>query len=102
MLVRWREKISYWELSYTLPVGIGVSAIMSFQYIALTNRAPESSASIITSYYLAQQIGALVGTYSSSGLFRVIFRGRLSVYLGNSSEAQNVRHWFPCFGEAVC
>ena len=95
ILVRWRENISHWELSYTVLVGAGISALMSFQYIALSNRVPDSSASIITSYYLAQQIGTLVGTASSNGLFRVVFRRRLSVHLGESSEAQKVRHWFP-------
>ena len=92
ILIRWRFAPYHWELGYTMPIGAGVGALFSLQYLALSIRAGDGnkSASIITTYYLSQQIGATIGTASSTSVFRMVYVRRLLAHLGESPKARHV------------
>lgn len=92
ILIRWRMAPYHWEMSYTMPIGAGLGALFSLQYLALSIRAGDGnkSASIITTYYLSQQIGATIGTALSTSVFRVVYIRRLLAHLGNSSKVRHV------------
>lgn len=87
---RWRIGVHNWEVIYILIAAMGISALYSTQFVALSVRLRESSASIVTSYHLCQQIGTVVGTACTTGFSRIAFRNRLIDHLGDSNAAKQV------------
>lgn len=61
--IRWCYFDPYiWELMYPFPFGIGMGILFSTQFVALSAESPGSYvARLITTYYLLQQIGSVVG-----------------------------------------
>ncbi|GME30695.1 Major facilitator superfamily [Neofusicoccum parvum] len=77
------------ELSYIFVVGVAFGWTLSAQFIGMSRFTPRRfSAEGITAYYLAQQVGSILGTNVAAKLLRNILRGKLkgalpSEYLGD-------------------
>lgn len=87
---RWRIGVHNWEVIYIILPAMGISALYSTQFVALSVRLREASASIVTSYHLCQQIGTVLGTACTTGFARIAFRNRLVHHLGDSTTAQQI------------
>lgn len=90
ILIRWRWKPHRWEIGYILLQGLGTQAIYASQFMAMSVRATGKSASVITTYYLCQQIGAILGSAGFNALFRTLFQNRLMKNLADTSNAREV------------
>lgn len=91
-MIRWCYFDPYiWELIYPFPYGIGLGILFSTQFVALSAEAPEKySARLITTYYLLQQIGSVVGVAVSAWLIQSSFASGLKDLLGESERGMKV------------
>lgn len=76
---------------YILFATLGVGALLTTQFMALSASIPNSkSGTIIAVYYMAQQIGIVLGTTLSSSLCRRVFENNLWKNLETTPDAANV------------
>lgn len=89
--LRWRYRVSFWELSYVF-VGVTAMAVgFSAQFVELCASAPEGhSATVITIYYLCQQLGFILTVTVTATLSRRLFENALLRDLGTNAEARKV------------
>lgn len=79
---------------YILFATLGVGALLTTQFMALSASIPNSkSGTIIAVYYMAQQIGIVLGTTLSSSLCRRVFENNLWKNLETTPDAANVSIW---------
>lgn len=97
------------EWLYSVPAGLGLGAVLACTFTGLavvTDPSVQSTA--ICLYYLAQQIGGILGTTVSALALHSTFRDALLVALHNLPDSQQVRPppaprrignwpWGPCF-----
>lgn len=90
-LLRWPNGPSPWEMVYILFATLGIGALLTTQFMALSASIPRSkSGTIIAVYYMAQQIGIVLGTTLSSSLCRRVFENNLWKNLETTPDAANV------------
>ncbi|KAJ5919892.1 hypothetical protein N7454_009727 [Penicillium verhagenii] len=76
---------SLWELVYDFGHGVGLGILFSTQFVALSAHSPKDYvARLITTYYLMQQIGTVVGVSVTAWLVRSNFANALQTkFAGN-------------------
>lgn len=85
--LRWRHGTNFWESLYTFPAGLSFGMILSTQFIGLSASAPKRQiATAVSTYYLSQQVGILVGVGASAAMLRMDFRKTLLRQLENYSD----------------
>ena len=90
-MIRWPQGPQLWELVYLVIHAIGHTGIITTLFVAISVAAPKSSgAGPITTYYLAQQIGMVVGVTATSVFTRAVFRNDLLVKLAMEPNATEV------------
>lgn len=92
ILIRWSFfKPSGYELLYTFIFGFGISMTLSAQFVTLSSNVPEKSvATAITSYYLFQQVGIMIGVGLTQCMQHLIFRKRLEADIGKNADGNEV------------
>lgn len=89
--LRWVQNISAWESLYIFPVGLSFGLILSAQFVWLSANAPKSqTAMAVSSYYLCQQVGTVLGVGTSTLLIQKDFYRRLLEALGDISHKKQV------------
>lgn len=79
------------ELAYPFGQGVGLGILFSTQFVALSAHSPKDfSARLITTYYLMQQIGAVVGVSVTSWLIRSSFAISLENEFGVTPDGMSV------------
>lgn len=98
--LRWRHGTNLWESLYTFPAGLSFGMILSTQFIGLSASAPKpQTATAVSTYYLSQQVGILVGVGASAAILRMDFRKTLLRQLENYSDRDwvsdplSILHW---------
>ncbi|KAJ5609315.1 hypothetical protein N7528_009882 [Penicillium herquei] len=92
IMIRWCFFTIYtWELIYSFPYGIGLGILFSTQFVELSAYSPEDySARLITTYYLMQQIGSVVGVSVTAGVIRSFFGSGLKTIFGGDVEGMRM------------
>jgi hypothetical protein len=90
-----------WELFYSFFFSWGLGMTLSAQFVGLSASTPEAfAATSITSYYLFQQAGTMIGITMTTVLQHLVFKEKLEAAIGESPEDLNVRKHlflFKCF-----
>ena len=87
--LRWRGPINVWESLYILPAAMGVGLLNSSQFIGLSATAQkEQLATTISTFFLSQQLGMMIGASVSAALLRNVFRSSLVKMLGSRQDEQ--------------
>lgn len=67
-----------WESLYILPAAMGIGLLNSSQFIGLSAAVQKAQlASTISTFFLSQQIGMMIGAGGSAALLRTVFRASL-------------------------
>lgn len=83
--LRWRGAINVWESLYILPAAMGVGLLNSSQFIGLSAAVQRSQlATTISTFFLSQQLGMMVGAATSAALLKSIFRSGLVRLIGDN------------------
>lgn len=92
IIVRWSVFEPFmWELIYTATAGFGATMSCSAQFVALSSAVSEKQITVaITSYYLFQQIGNMIGIALTQPLQRLLFEKLLGKKIGTDLEAAKV------------
>ncbi|KAI1916883.1 hypothetical protein LOZ61_000785 [Ophidiomyces ophidiicola] len=76
--LRWVHKTSAWEALYVFPAGLSFGLVLSAQFVWLLANAPKSHISTaVSSYYLCQEVGMVLGVGTSTLLMQQDFYRRL-------------------------
>jgi MFS family permease len=68
----------YWELLFTIIMGVGMGGFFSVTFVGLSASIPSHmSATAMTAYYLAQQLGMMMGVSATSVTCRMVFKAYL-------------------------
>ncbi|GAB1195679.1 hypothetical protein APSETT444_004941 [Aspergillus pseudonomiae] len=87
IFIRWRNGCYLWELVYLLPNGMAIGILFTTQFIGMSLGVPsESLTTCITTYYLAQQSGNIIGPAANVAVVQRIFMGRLEKNLNQWDE----------------
>ncbi|KOS44565.1 hypothetical protein ACN38_g4503 [Penicillium nordicum] len=95
IIVRWSVFEPFmWELIYTATAGFGATMSCSAQFVALSSAVSEKQITVaITSYYLFQQIGNMIGIALTQPLQRLLFEKLLGKKIGTDLEAaKTIKH----------
>jgi hypothetical protein len=80
-----------WEISYGFFAWVGMGMTLSSQFVALSASKPEQNAAAsVTTYYLVQQIGFMMGITLSKALLSREIERRLMFALRNEVERNQV------------
>lgn len=92
--IRWPQGPSTWELLYTFCSGIGIGGLFATLFIGISASIPKNmSATAITSYYMSQQLGMILGVTLAAAACRRTFEAQLFRKLGAYPEAfQSIKH----------
>lgn len=94
-LVRWPQGPYPWEVCYLAIQGFGFMAFNAAFFVAISVSVPrDSGASAVTSYYLAQQMGILVGVNSTAAVTRSMFKNHLKRNLDLKPMANKVCQYY--------
>ncbi|KAK1147202.1 hypothetical protein N8T08_001941 [Aspergillus melleus] len=89
IFARWRDGCSIPEIFYLFPNGFVAGVLFSTQFIGMSFGAPKGCLeSCITTYYLFQQLGLIIGPASGVAVVQRIFGSRLSQNLEGLPEKQ--------------
>ncbi|KAJ5649569.1 uncharacterized protein N7484_003292 [Penicillium longicatenatum] len=84
------------ELVYPFCCGVGLGILFSTQFVALSAHSPQAyTARLITTYYLMQQIGSVMGVSVTSWLIRSSFANGLENEFGVTPEGMRVSELCP-------
>ncbi|KAB8202937.1 major facilitator superfamily domain-containing protein [Aspergillus parasiticus] len=87
IFIRWRNGCHLWEVVYLLPNGIAIGILFTTQFIGMSLGAPnENLTTCITTYYLAQQLGNIIGPAANVGVVQRVFMGKLKKNLNGWEE----------------
>ncbi|KAJ5896619.1 uncharacterized protein N7473_006018 [Penicillium subrubescens] len=76
-----------WELFYSFFFSWGLGMVLSAQFVGLSASTPEAfAATSITSYYLFQQAGTMIGITVTTVLQHLVFKEKLEAKIGESPE----------------
>ncbi|OKP11188.1 hypothetical protein PENSUB_3210 [Penicillium subrubescens] len=92
ILIRWTiYQPQMWEISYGFFAWVGMGMTLSSQFVALSASKPEQNAAAsVTTYYLVQQIGFMMGITLSKALLSREIERRLMFALRNEVERNQV------------
>jgi preprotein translocase subunit SecF len=77
-MLRWSQEPKLWELGYLSIHAVGHTGIITTLFVAISVSVPKNAGSgAITSYYLAQQVGMVVGVTATAVITRKVFRNDL-------------------------
>ncbi|KAJ6187600.1 Major facilitator superfamily domain general substrate transporter [Penicillium mononematosum] len=83
----WRSSASYLSLIPVFLVGTGMAGLFTTQFVALSARSRGGHArATITAYYLAQQLGLIIGVTTSAKIVRTLFANDLRRTLHGLSQ----------------
>jgi len=83
--LRWRGAINAWESLYILPAAMGVGLLNSSQFIGLSAAVQKAQlATTISTFFLSQQLGMMIGAATSAALLKSMFRSALVKSFGDS------------------
>ena len=92
-MLRWRGHINVWESLYIFPASLGVGMLNSSQFTGLAASVEKSQlATAVSTFYLSQQIGLMMGASGSAALLRKTFRDALEVNLSGFTDAEKVNN----------
>ncbi|ODM23071.1 hypothetical protein SI65_00660 [Aspergillus cristatus] len=78
IFVSWRAGCSPWELLYLFPNGMFIGALFTTQFVGMSMGVPkENLSTCITTYYLCQQLGCIIGPATNVALVQRIFGEKL-------------------------
>ncbi|KDE85424.1 putative transporter [Aspergillus oryzae 100-8] len=87
IFIRWRNGCHLWEVVYLLPNGIAIGILFTTQFIGMSLGAPnESLTTCITTYYLAQQLGNIIGPAMNVAVVQRVFMRKLEKNLNGWEE----------------
>lgn len=87
----WRSSASYLSLIPVFFVGTGMAGLFTTQFVALSARSRGGHArTTITAYYLAQQLGLIIGVTTSATIVRTLFANDLRRSLHGVSQIDEV------------
>lgn len=90
-MLRWSQGPKLWELAYLAIHAIGHTGLITTLFVAISVAVPKNAgAGAITTYYLAQQIGMVVGVTTTSVFTRNVFRNDLLRKLALEPNANEV------------
>lgn len=90
-MFRWPNGADLWELVYLAIHSVGHTGIITTCFVAISVATPKSAgAGPITTYYMSQQIGMVVGVTASSVFTRDAFRNILIDKLADHPYATEV------------
>lgn len=88
---RWPLGPERWELLYLVGAAAGMAGVISSTFVSLSAITPqEHSPAVVTIYYLAQQIGMIVGVTAAAIISRNCLRDGLLQTLGTGKESIQV------------
>ncbi|KGO47225.1 Major facilitator superfamily domain, general substrate transporter [Penicillium expansum] len=88
----WRSSASYLSLIPVFLIGTGMAGLFTTQFIALSARSQGGNArTTITAYYLAQQLGSIIGVTTSATIVRTLFANDLRRSLHGVFQIDEVR-----------
>lgn len=91
IMLRWRGRINVWESLYIFPASLGVGLLNSSQFTGLAASVEKSQlATAVSTFYLSQQIGLMIGAGGSAALLRRSFRDALMANLSGFPDADKV------------
>lgn len=80
-----------WEISYGFLAWVGMGMTLSSQFVALSASKPEhNAATSVTTYYLVQQVGFMMGITLSKALLSREIERRLMVAFRNEAGRSKV------------
>lgn len=89
IFARWRDGCSIPEMFYLFPNGFVTGILFSTQFIGMSFGAPKGCLeTCITTYYLFQQLGLIVGPASGVAVVQRVFGNRLAQNLEGLKEKQ--------------
>lgn len=95
IFIRWRSGSSTWELLYLFPNGMFIGALFTTQFAGMSLGVPkENLLTCITTYYLCQQLGYIIGPATNVALVQRVFGGKLEKML-EGWEEKRVRVYPP-------
>ncbi|KAJ6138298.1 Major facilitator superfamily domain general substrate transporter [Penicillium samsonianum] len=87
----WRSSASYLSLIPVFFAGTGMAGLFTTQFVALSARSRGGHArTTITAYYLAQQLGLIIGVTTSATIVRTLFANDLRRSLHGVSQIDEV------------
>ena len=90
-MFRWPNGADLWELVYLAIHSVGHTGIITTCFVAISVATPKSAgAGPITTYYMSQQIGMVIGVTASSVFTRDAFRNILIDKLADHPYATEV------------
>lgn len=91
LMLRWPQEPKQWELAYLTIHAVGHTGIITTLFVAISVAVPKNAgAGPITTYYLSQQIGMVVGVTATSVFTRNVFRNDLLEKLAMEPNAKEV------------
>lgn len=91
-MLRWSQGPKLWELSYLSIHAVGHAGIITTLFVAISVAVPKNAgAGAITTYYLAQQVGMVVGVTATAVFTRKVFRNGLLREFAMEPNANEVR-----------
>ncbi|CEJ58991.1 hypothetical protein PMG11_07629 [Penicillium brasilianum] len=93
LAVRLPQGPHYWEVLFTVIVGIGMGGFFAVTFVGLSASIPDKmSATAMTLYYLAQQLGMMMGISAASVTCRMVFRAYLERKLADFVDSVQIIH----------
>ncbi|KAE8139416.1 major facilitator superfamily domain-containing protein [Aspergillus pseudotamarii] len=87
IFIRWRSGCYLWEVVYLLPNGVAVGILFTTQFLGMSLGVPnESLTTCITTYYLTQQLGSIIGPAANVAVVQRVFIGKLENNLNGWEE----------------
>ena len=87
IFIRLRSGCDLWEVVYLLPNGMAVGILFTTQFLGMSLGVPnESLTTCITTYYLTQQLGSIIGPAANVAVVQRVFIGKLENSLNGWDE----------------
>lgn len=92
LVIRLPQAPYYWEIFFTIIIGVGMGGFFSVTFVGLSASIPDRmSATAMTVYYLAQQLGMMMGITATSVTCRMVFKNYLERKLADFAGSIQVR-----------
>lgn len=91
IFLTWRDGCTIWESFFLFFVGLAPGILFSSLFIGMSCSSPKDYMSIcISTYYLCQQLGTIIGPTCGSALMQWLFQGNLVKRLPDISHKMRV------------
>ncbi|KAJ5880815.1 transporter [Penicillium subrubescens] len=93
LVIRLPQAPYYWEILFTIIIGVGMGGFFSVTFVGLSASIPnQMSATAMTVYYLAQQLGMMMGITATSVTCRMVFKEYLERKLADFAGSIQIIH----------